>query len=123
MNVMGATRGLYLPGYGLVLTAELDLTLTPAANGLFRRVFTPAETASIHQKKMDQVPVLERLMRDAVTAAARQADPVPENERIVLAVRLWYQGFEDRSGLPSQILMSADRKSAASGQIMEVQSK
>ena len=77
MNVMGATRGLYLPGYGLVLTAELDLTLTPTAGGLFRRVITPAETVAIHQKKLAQLPMLEQLMRDAVAASARQAEQDP----------------------------------------------
>ena len=123
INVMGATRGLYLPGYGLVLTAELDLTLTPTADGLLRRVITPADAAAIHQRKLAQLPVIERLMRDMVAASARQAGALPDNERIVMAVRLWYQSFEDRTGLPSQILMTADRKSALSGQIMEVQAK
>lgn len=123
INVMGATRGLYLPGYGLVLTAELDLTLTPTAGGLLRRVITPADAAAIHQRKLAQLPVMERLMRDMLAASARQAGALPDNERIVMAVRLWYQSFEDRTGLPSQILMTADRKSALSGQIMEVQSR
>jgi hypothetical protein len=123
VNVMGATRGLYLPGYGLVLTAELDLTLTPTAGGLLHRVITPADAAAIHQRKLAQLPVLQKLMRDMVAAAARQVDTMPDNERIVLSVRLWYQAYEDRSGLPSQLLMAADRKSAMSGQIMEVQSQ
>jgi len=120
MNVMGATRGLYLPGYGLVLTAELDLALTPTAGGLLRRVITPADVTAVHQKKLAQLPLLEKMMRDLMADSARQADTMPENERIVLAIRLWFQSYEDRSGLPSQLLMTADRKSAMAGQITEV---
>jgi hypothetical protein len=123
INLMGATRGLYLPGYGLVFTAELDLTLTPTAGGLLHREITPADVAAIHQRKLAQLPVLQRLMRDMIAASARQAGTMPDNERIVVAVRLWCQAFEDRTGLPSQILMTADRKSAMSGQILEVATK
>ena len=123
INLMGATRGLYLPGYGLVFTAELDLVQTPTAGGLFRREITPADVTSVHKRKVAQLPVLEQLMRDMVTAAAKNANPMPDNERVVVAVRLWYQAFEDTSGLPTQISMSADRKSAISGQIAEVTSK
>jgi len=123
INVVGATRGLYLPGYGLVFTAELDLTLTPVSGGMMLRQITPAERAAIHDKKLAQLPVLEQLMRGMVTASARAADTLPDHERIVLAVRLWYQAFEDQNGLPREILLSTDRKSALSGQKLEVSSK
>jgi hypothetical protein len=123
INLMGATRGLYLPGYGLVFTAELDLVQTPTAGGLFRREIKPTDVTSVHTRKLAQLPVLEQLLRDMVTAAAQKANPMPDNEHVVVAVRLWYQAFEDQTGLPSQIRMSADRKSAISGQIAEVTSK
>ncbi len=123
INLMGATRGLYLPGYGLVFTAELDLVQAPTAGGLFRREITPTDITSVHARKVAQLPVLEQLLRDMVTSAAQKANPMPDNERIVVAVRLWYQAYEDTTGLPSQIRMSADRKSAISGQIAEVISK
>jgi hypothetical protein len=107
----------------MVFTAEADLTLTPTAGGLFRREITAADRVSIHEKKLAQVPVLEQLMRDTLAAIAQKADAMPDNERIVVAVRLWYQGFEDQAGLPSQIRMTADRRSAIAGQIAEVISK
>ena len=40
-----------------------------------------------------------------------------EADQIVVAVRLWYQSWEDTTGLPSQIVMRADRRSAAAGTI------
>ena len=123
MHVMGGTRGLYLPGYGLVFTAELDLTFTPMPGGLVRREITPADRTTYHTKKLQQLAVLQRLMREMVTASVQKVDPMPENERIVLAVRLMYQSWEDQTDLPRQILMTADRKSALAGQIAEVSTK
>ena len=114
---------MYIPGYGLVFTAELDLMVTPAAGGLLNRKFTPAETAGIHEKKLAQLPLLQQLMRDIVTSTAQKVDIIPDSEHVVFAVRLWYQAFEDQTRLPHQILMTADRKSAMAGQIMEVSSK
>jgi len=119
MHVMGATRGLYLPGYGLVFTAELDLTFTPMPGGVVPRQITPEERITYHAKKLQQLPLLQHLMREMVTGSAQKLDPMPEGERIVLAIRLWYQGWEDQTQLPSQILMTADRKSAMAGH-MEV---
>ena len=40
---------------------------------------------------------------------------------VVVAVRLDYLNWEDTTGLPAQILMRADRKSALAGDIKEEQ--
>jgi hypothetical protein len=119
MRMMGETRGVYLPGYGLVFTAEVDLAVTPIAGGIVRHEITPAEIVTFHQKKLEQLVVVSRLMREMLTVSAQKADLLPDNERIVVAVRLMYQSWEDQTHLPRQILMTADRKSAIAGQIRE----
>jgi len=102
INLMGATRGLYLPGYGLVFTAELDLTLTPTAGGRVAPRNHSRRRGRHSPEETGQLPVLQRLMRDMIAASARQAGTMPDNERIVVAVRLWCQAFEDRTGLPTR---------------------
>jgi hypothetical protein len=116
---MGETRGVYLPGYGLVFTAEVDLAVTPIAGGIVRHEITPAEIVTFPQKKLEQLVIVSRLMRDMLATAGQKADLLPDNERIVVAVRLMYQSWEDQTHLPRQILMTADRKSAIAGQIRE----
>jgi hypothetical protein len=123
LHVMGFSRGLYLPGYGLVFTAEVDLMNTPVSGGILNRKIEAPERASIHERKLAQLPLLQHLMQEMVTASAQRLDMMPENEHIVLAVRLWYQGWEDQTRLPSQIVMSADRKSAMAGLIKEESTK
>jgi hypothetical protein len=120
---IGATRGVYIPGYGMVFTAELDLMQTRAAGGLLHSEISPAEVVGTHEKKLAQLPLLQQLMRDLVTSTAQKVDMIPASEHIVFAVRLWYQGWEDRTRLPEQILMTADRKSAQAGLIQEVPTK
>jgi hypothetical protein len=119
MKVIGAVRGLYLPGYGLVFTAEMDLAMTPIAGGLFKREISPGERSDIHKKKLEQLPLVQQLMREMAASAAQKVDMMPESERIVVAVRFWYQGWEDQTRLPTQITMSGDRKSVMSGLVKE----
>ena len=121
LDVVGPTRGVYLPGYGMVLTAEVDLIPTPGS--LFNRTPAAEDRAQIHARKLQQLPVLEQLMRNMMMSSAQKLDIMPENERVVLAVRLWYRQWEDVSGLPQQVVMSADRKSAIAGQIKEETSR
>ena len=49
--------------------------------------------------------------------AAMALIQVPEGQQFVLAVRLDYLPWEDTTGLPGQIVMKADRKSALAGDV------
>jgi hypothetical protein len=66
---------------------------------------------------------VQQMMREMVTTAAQKADMMPDTERVIVAFRFWYQPWEDQTRLPTQILMSADRKSGAAGQMKEEVSK
>ncbi len=118
IDPLGATRGVYLDGYGAVFTAELGLLLTPDVNP-FRPTITPEMIEQVHRKKLDRMPVLLVSMREMMTSAARTLIQVPENQQIVLVVRLDYLSWENTAKLPTHIMMRADRKSALAGEIKE----
>ncbi len=42
---------------------------------------------------------------------------VPPDQQMVLVVRFYYEPWEDLTGMPSQVLMRADRKSALAGDV------
>ncbi|HET8548385.1 MAG TPA: hypothetical protein VFL57_10295 [Bryobacteraceae bacterium] len=107
--LLGTTRGLYLSGYGAVFTAEVNL-IASAVNSPFRPEFTKQEIARIRQKKQYRVTLLKQHMRNALIGAAASLDGVPINEQIVLGVSLFYFNWEDRSGLPAQVVMQAPKK-------------
>jgi hypothetical protein len=107
--LLGTTRGLYLNGYGAVFTAEVNLVAN-AVMSPFRPAFTKQEVARLRQKKQDRVTVLKEHMRNALIGAASSLDGVPAAEQIVLGVSLFYFNWEDRTGLPSQVIMQAPKK-------------
>ena len=112
--ILGLVRGLYLEGYGSVYTAELDLVETPKPNP-FRAKISPEEAAKVHQRKVANLALLKKSMRDMWLDAASALSGTSDSEQVVLAVRLFYQPWEDASGLPTQIVMKGPRKAAVTG--------
>lgn len=107
-DLLGFTRGVYLPGYGVVLTAEVNLVITPITP--FHTVPTGVRALRLHDKKVQRTAVIRQLMRRVLVDAAASLDGVPANERIVFGITFFYQFFEQRDGLPSQIVVQAERK-------------
>jgi hypothetical protein len=60
---------------------------------------------------------LEDVMKQLVNMAARTQVTLPDDQKITYAVRLRYLPYEDTAGLPSQIVMTADKKAATQGEI------
>ena len=108
--VLGASRGVYLEGFGLVLSTEVDLL--PATNLTpFRPEYTKEEKARIRLKKLDRVGKLKELMGSMLVDAAAMLDTVPDNEQIAVSVTLLHKRWEDTAGLPGQIVMQGQRSS------------
>jgi hypothetical protein len=118
--ILGLTRGLYLAGYGAVFTQEIDLIESPHPNP-FHQQITPQEGAVVHQRKLANLAVLQKALRDMWADAAAALTPMPDTEQVVLAVRLLYQPWEDKSGLPSQIVVKGSRKANPATLQMEEQ--
>lgn len=107
--LLGGTRGIYLEGYGVVFSLELNLVAGPAITP-FRQQISEEEIKRVHQRKLDRLPQLRKTMRGALVATANALSAVPPEENVVMAVSLLNLGWEDTKGLPSQIVMKAQRK-------------
>lgn len=107
-DLLGTARGVYLPGYGAVFTTELNLL--PAYYSPFNPLPTGAGIEKLRQRKLARLPLLKRSMRVLMVMAAASLEAVPGNEQIVLGISLYYKSFENREGLPSQIVMQAPRQ-------------
>jgi hypothetical protein len=108
-ELLGNTRGVYLEGYGAVFTSEVNLS--QSANTSPFQLTIPKEYATkLRLRKLERVPMLKKNMQQEMVAMASSLDAVPPNERIVLGVTLYYHKWEDSSGLPSQIVMQAERQ-------------
>ncbi len=116
VDMLGLTRGLYLSNYGAVFSSEISLIITPSLNP-FRRTITKELHDQVHDRKVNRLPALRAAMLEMIKQAAQNLAQVPDNQQIVVAVRLGYLSWEDRTGLPGQIVMSATRKDALAGAV------
>ena len=109
IDILGTTRGLYLDGYGAVFTTEISLIVTPRISP-FHQEITKEEATRVHQRKLARLPLLKQAMVDMLKNSALTLIQIPDSQQIVLAVRLLYLPYEDTTGLPAQVLMSASRR-------------
>ena len=116
IDLLGAARGIYLDGYGVVLTAEASLIITPGLSP-FHQEITQPEKEKVHQRKLDRLPMLKQVMRDMWRDSATGLTAIPDNQQVVIAVRLLYLPWEDTRGLPGEIVMKGDRRAAVTGAV------
>ena len=109
-DLLGTTRGVYLDGYGAVFTAELNLMVTTNISPFLQQI-PKNYVVKVHAQKLQRVPLLKQTMQEAMLAMASSLDGVRANENIVLGVSLvYFTKWEDTSGLPSEIIMQAERQ-------------
>ena len=116
IDILGATRGLYLDSYGAVFTTEVSLIVTPTMNP-FHQQITKEEATRVHQRKVARLPQLKQAMTDMMKHSAMTLIQIPDSQQIVVAVRLLYLPWEDTAGLPAQMLLTASRREVLNGQI------
>ncbi len=108
-EMLGDTRGTYLPGYGAVFTFEMSLVqMTPISP--FHMSVTPQEIKSVHDRKVKQLAVLKDTMRDLIAKASASLTGLPASEQVVFEARLLYQPYEDHTGLPWRLAMIGNRQ-------------
>jgi hypothetical protein len=106
-DLLGFTRGVYVPGYGVVLSTEVNLVITFTSP--FSSPPTGVKLTGLREKKLRRLGPMRDWMRQALVNAATTLD-LPPNEQVVFGVTLFYRGFEERQGLPCQIVMQAPRQ-------------
>jgi hypothetical protein len=117
VDLLGATRGLYLDGYGVVFTAELSLVQTPTLNTFNNYRISDEQKVRVHSTKVSRLAALRKAVLEMAQTAAASLPQVAENQQVVLAVRLDYATWENTAGLPGLITAKADRRSAMAGNI------
>lgn len=113
-QLMGTCAGVYVNGYGMVFTIPIALAVTPTANP-FRGAVTKQEASDVHKLKLERLPVLRKTLKEMLASAFNGLPKLPAGDKIALGIRVFYLEWEDKSGLPSLIVVSADRASALAG--------
>ncbi len=112
---------IYLPGYGVAITMEVDIMATPF-NFPGIKTITDEMKAQTHKQKLERLPVVVAAMKDEMRRAATTLEgKIPDSESIVFVARVDYRPWEDTTDLPRrQIVLRADRKAASMGDIKTV---
>jgi hypothetical protein len=115
-ELMGDTRGVQLEDYGVVFTTELSLVITP---GLMpgRPKIPPEMAALVRVQRLERMPILKVAMKEMMRIMATEFNQIPASHKLMLVVRLYYGAWEDTTGMPAQVVMRADRASAAAGKV------
>jgi hypothetical protein len=71
---------------------------------------TPDEVRRTHEKKLQRLAAIRGAMRSILLDSARSLDAVPADEQVTVGLSLFYWKWENRDGLPGQIVMHAPRK-------------
>jgi hypothetical protein len=108
IDVFGV-RGMYVEGVGVVFSTDISLVYTAIANP-FQQTFSPEQKQRVHEKKLKQVPILIEQMRQTVVRSAGSLDALPMKENVIVGATIGYQSWEDKSDLPSQIVVQAQKQ-------------
>jgi hypothetical protein len=108
-EVLGLTQGTYIQGFGAIFLSEVNLA--PAAGiSPFHPTVSADEVRRTHEKKLQRMAAIRTAMRGMLVDSARSLDSVPADEQIAVGLSLFYWKWENRDGLPAQIVMHAPRK-------------
>jgi hypothetical protein len=114
IDILGKTRGVYLNDYGVVFTTELSPIITPPITPFHQKI-TEEERVKTRQRKLDRLQLVKNMMAKMMNTAAAQLTTLPDDQQVVLAVKLLYLPYEDTRGLPGEIVMKGDKRSVLAG--------
>lgn len=108
-EVLGVSQGTYIQGYGAVFLGEVNLA--PAAGITpFHPTVNADEVRRTHEKKLQRMAALRTAMRAMLLDSARSLDSLPPDQQVAVGLSLFYWTWENREGMPAQIVMHAPRR-------------
>jgi len=118
VDLLGETRGVYIDGFGVVFTATVNLVKTPEISPFLKEI-PKGLPEHIRKERADRMPLLKTAMNDMLHAMSMTFLQVPNDQHVVLAVRLLYGSWENTAGMPAQIMLRATRAGVQTGEITE----
>jgi hypothetical protein len=112
--LLGPSRGVHLPGYGVVLTAEMNLAT--ANISLMNPTLSEADKVALHKKKLERVPQLRVALKEALVATAASLDPVLATEKVTISMLLPRFSWEDPASVPLQMIVEGTKQQLLAAQ-------
>lgn len=111
--LLGNTRAVYVDGFGVVMTAEINLSTGPTVSP-FNPTISKEAAAKHRDKKLQRLPQLKELIRKGAESARMWFPELGDNDNLVVGVTVLKYQWEDATGIPSQLVgITQHRKEAA----------
>ena len=108
MRILGYPSAIYIDGYGVVFTGEVNLSYSPMVDPFQQTIPTQVKARTQVAEQL-QLPILRNEMRQLLLRSAVTLDTLPPAEQIVVGVKISQQSWQDRAGVPQQIVMQGQK--------------
>ena len=109
MSLTGVTRGLYLEGFGVVFSLEVNAVPTPGISPFFRG-YDEEQKRALNRRKQERLKLLEARAREILVREAAKVASLPADQTLALAISLFYYNWEYVTGLPFQVVVQAPKR-------------
>jgi hypothetical protein len=111
--LLGTTRAIYVDGFGVVMTAEINLSTGPTVSP-FNPTISKESIAKHRDKKLQRLPQLKELIKNGTISARTWFPELAATDNLVVGVTVLKYQWEDATGMPSQLIgITQQRKDAA----------
>lgn len=116
--LLGNTRAIYVEGFGVIMTAEINLVTGPTVSP-FNPTIAKEAIARHHDRKVQRLPQLRELVKAGSEAARTWFPDLADNDNLIIGVTLLKYAWEDGTGLPSQVIAVTQKKKNAAVKLQE----
>jgi hypothetical protein len=102
-------RALYIEGYGVVISFEVNLARVSPLVGFVGGLSKPQKDR-IRAIKLKRVPEFREFLEGLLVQAVQPLEHLSPEESLLVSVNFDYASFEDTDGLPDAISLAAKKK-------------
>ncbi len=105
-------RALYIEGYGVLITFEVDLSRVSPLVG-FAGGLSKAQRDKIRENEVKRLPEFRQFVQGLAVEAVKPLEHLSPQEHLMVHVDFDYSPYEDREGLPDALSLTATKKDLA----------
>lgn len=116
--LLGNTRAIYVEGFGVVMTAEINLVTGPTVSP-FNPSISKESIAKHHDRKVQRLPNLRDLLKSSASTARAWFPDLADADNLVVGITLLKYSWEDPAGIPSQLVAITQKRKDAAVKLQE----
>jgi hypothetical protein len=116
--LLGNSRAIYVEGFGVVMTAEINLVTGPTVSPFNPTISKEAATRH-RERKLQRLPQLRQLVKSGADTARVWFPELPDGDNLIIGITLLKYAWEDGTGIPSQVVAVTQKRKDAAVKLQE----